>query len=121
MYLKQELTNSLTTFKSSRFGNFTPKKSSKRYPSMRKASRRIDDRDYSQNELQDELEQIKEMLYEAKRDMASYKCPTAKELEQEEIVRPAQSPRRPQSVRIRSAEEDDSEAVPYSEHGEVIE
>lgn len=31
MYLKRELTDSLTTFKSSRFGNFAPKKSSKRY------------------------------------------------------------------------------------------
>ncbi|MDP4832521.1 MAG: hypothetical protein NWP91_03140 [Rickettsiaceae bacterium] len=52
------------------------------YPSIVDANNRIDPKNHADNlELREEIDQIKSMLNEAKKDLASYKCPTAKELE----------------------------------------
>jgi hypothetical protein len=65
--------------KSSWWGRKTKKES---YPSVVDANHRISENMNAQNlELRDELDEIKSMLNEARRDMASYKCPTARELE----------------------------------------
>jgi len=61
------------------------RKNSKRraYPSIVRANAKID-RDNTQSanlELREELEQIKSMLKDTKKEMSSYKCPTAQELE----------------------------------------
>ena len=55
---------------------------SKAYPSIAKAHNKLDQNTDAANlELREELEHIKSMLNDTKRDLASYKCPTAKELE----------------------------------------
>ena len=52
------------------------------YPSIVDANNRIDLKNHADNlELREEINQIKSMLNDAKKDLASYKCPTAKELE----------------------------------------
>lgn len=57
------------------------------YPSIVKASNKINyDDSHSNNsnsELRDEIDQIKSMLEDAKRDLSSYKCPTAKSIEKQ--------------------------------------
>lgn len=46
------------------------------YPSLRKASHRMDDEEHIQNmELREELDQIKAMLNDTKRELANNKCP----------------------------------------------
>jgi len=48
------------------------------YPSIRKASQRMDEDDDMHNmELREELDQIKSMLNDTKREMANNKCPAA--------------------------------------------
>ena len=52
------------------------------YPSIVDANNRLDPRSNADNlELREEIDQIKSMLNDAKKDLASYKCPTAKEIE----------------------------------------
>jgi len=52
------------------------------YPSIVDANNRIDLKNHADNlELREEINQIKSMLNDAKKDLTSYKCPTAKELE----------------------------------------
>jgi hypothetical protein len=52
------------------------------YPSIVDANNRIDPKNHADNlELREEINQIKSMLNDAKKDLASYKCPTAKEIE----------------------------------------
>jgi hypothetical protein len=52
------------------------------YPSIVDANNRIDLKNHADNlELREEINQIKSMLNDAKKDLSSYKCPTAKELE----------------------------------------
>jgi len=52
------------------------------YPSIVDANNRIDLKNHADNlELREEINQIKSMLNDAKKDLASYKCPTEKELE----------------------------------------
>ena len=59
------------------------KKRTQSYPSVLDAKDSIDPKIHAQNlELKEELEQIKAMLNETKKEMASYKCPTAQEQEQ---------------------------------------
>lgn len=59
------------------------KKKSQTYPSVVDAKDSIDPKIHAQNlELKEELEQIKAMLNETKKEMASFKCPTAQEQEQ---------------------------------------
>jgi hypothetical protein len=54
------------------------------YPSLRQANARIDPKVHAQNlELREELDQIKTMLNETKKEMASYRCPSAKKQEME--------------------------------------
>ena len=66
--------------KSSWWGN--NKKKAQSYPSVADAKDSIDPKTHAQNlELKEELEQIKAMLNETKKEMASYKCPTAQEQE----------------------------------------
>lgn len=66
--------------KSSWWGN--NKKKAQSYPSVADAKDSIDPKIHAQNlELKEELEQIKAMLNETKKEMASYKCPTAQEQE----------------------------------------
>lgn len=66
--------------KSSWWGN--NKKKPQSYPSVADAKDSIDPKIHAQNlELKEELEQIKAMLNETKKEMASYKCPTAQEQE----------------------------------------
>lgn len=66
--------------KSSWWGN--NKKKTQSYPSVADAKDSIDPKIHAQNlELKEELEQIKAMLNETKKEMASYKCPTAQEQE----------------------------------------
>lgn len=58
------------------------RKKKQSYPSVADASDRIDPRTHAQNlELREELNQIKAMLHDAKREMASHKCPTEQEQE----------------------------------------
>ena len=58
------------------------KKKQQKYPSVVDASKKVDPSKHSQNlELREELNQIKSMLNDAKKEMASYKCPTAQEQE----------------------------------------
>lgn len=58
------------------------KKKAQSYPSVADAKDSIDPKIHAQNlELKEELEQIKAMLNETKKEMASYKCPTAQEQE----------------------------------------
>ena len=65
--LSQEIKNK----KDSRWG-----KNKNTYPSIRKASQRMDDDDDMHNmELREELNQIKAMLNDTKREMANNKCP----------------------------------------------
>lgn len=60
------------------------KKQKQRYPSVIDASRKVNPSQHSQNlELREELNQIKSMLNDAKKEMASYKCPTAQEQEKQ--------------------------------------
>ncbi len=60
-----------------------PKDKGKAYPSIVDANQRLKSEDDIKNEeIREELEEIKTMLYDAKREMASYKCPTAKRIEQ---------------------------------------
>ena len=66
--------------KSSWWGN--NKKKTQSYPSVADAKDSIDPKIHAQNlELKEELEQIKAMLNKTKKEMASYKCPTAQEQE----------------------------------------
>ena len=66
--------------KNSRWNN---KKKAQSYPSVVDAKDSIDPKIHAQNlELKEELEQIKAMLNETKKEMASYKCPTAQEQEE---------------------------------------
>lgn len=59
------------------------KKKTQSYPSAVEAKDSIDPKIHAQNlELKEELEQIKAMLNETKKEMASFKCPTAQEQEQ---------------------------------------
>lgn len=53
------------------------------YPSIIKANAKVEHNEsHNTNlELREELEQIKSMLKDAKKDISSYKCPTAQELE----------------------------------------
>ncbi|NRB10120.1 MAG: hypothetical protein HRU35_00655 [Rickettsiaceae bacterium] len=54
------------------------------YPSLVDANQRLKSEDDVKNEeIREELEEIKAMLNDAKREMASYKCPTAKKIEQD--------------------------------------
>ena len=58
------------------------KKQRRSYPSVSDAKNRIDPRVHTQNlELQDELNQIKAMLRDTRKEMASYRCPTEHEQE----------------------------------------
>jgi hypothetical protein len=58
------------------------KKKEQSYPSVVDASKNIDPNIHAQNlELREELNQIKAMLRDTKKDMASYKCPTSQEQE----------------------------------------
>jgi hypothetical protein len=72
--------------KSSWWGN--NKKKAQSYPSVADAKDSIDPKIHAQNlELKEELEQIKAMLNETKKEMASYKCPTAQEQEQKKAIK----------------------------------
>lgn len=72
--------------KSSWWGN--NKKKAQSYPSVVDAKDSIDPKIHAQNlELKEELEQIKAMLNETKKEMASYKCPTAQEQEQTKAIK----------------------------------
>lgn len=52
------------------------------YPSISRASSKIDPAAHAANlELKEELNQLRTMLKETQKDLASYKCPTAAELE----------------------------------------
>ncbi|MEM6338721.1 MAG: hypothetical protein AAF673_02190 [Pseudomonadota bacterium] len=58
------------------------RKKKQSYPSITDANDRIDPRTHAQNlELREELNQIKAMLNDAKREMASHKCPTEQDQE----------------------------------------
>lgn len=58
------------------------RKKKQSYPSVTDANDRIDPKIHAQNlELREELEQIKAMLNDAKKEMASYKCPTEQDQE----------------------------------------
>ena len=62
---------------------FSSRTKNKAYPSIVDAHHTVDPRTHTANlELKEELAQIKAMLQEAKKDVSSYKCPTAKVLEQ---------------------------------------
>ncbi|MDG1436946.1 MAG: hypothetical protein P8P83_04125 [Rickettsiaceae bacterium] len=55
------------------------------YPSIVEEDKKINSASNPSNlELREEMEQIKSMLAEAKKDLSSYKCPTAKSIEQQE-------------------------------------
>lgn len=56
------------------------------YPSIVAANDKLTPDTHDANlELKEEIAQIKSMLNEAKKDLASYKCPTARDLEEENI------------------------------------
>ena len=59
------------------------------YPSLSSANHRVESQiDYqrhNENELREELGSIKEMLNEARREMATYKCPSVQEAELEKM------------------------------------
>lgn len=58
------------------------RKKKQSYPSVTDANDRVDPKIHAQNlELREELNQIKAMLNDAKREMASHKCPTEQEQE----------------------------------------
>jgi len=76
--IEEDLARDKNTKNKSRRSRF----SNKSYPSITKAHSKIDSDAYNTNlELREELDQIKSMLNDAKRDLASYKCPAAIELE----------------------------------------
>jgi hypothetical protein len=61
---------------------WSKKKKKQSYPSVVDASKKVDPSRHAQNlELREELDQIKSMLNDTKKEMASYKCPTAQEQE----------------------------------------
>lgn len=62
---------------------FSSSKKSDNYPVTNQASHMISQRKDSRDELKEELAEIRSMLNEARKDMASYKCPTASDLEGE--------------------------------------
>jgi len=65
------------------------KKRNQEYPSVVDASRKLGPSRHSQNlELREELNQIKSMLNDAKKEMSSYKCPTAQEQEKRSNKKP---------------------------------
>lgn len=64
-------------------GKNARKRNNKAYPSVVQTSTKLDDTDYIESlQLRAELDQIKAMLSETRKEMASYRCPTAMELEQ---------------------------------------
>ncbi len=78
------------------------KSRNKPYPSIRRNSARIIDYEEAENlELKAELHQIKSMLRETKDEMASYKCPTAAELERAQITLDARSNHKHNKVKNR--------------------
>jgi len=69
------------------------------YPSIVDANNRLNPRTHSDNlELREELEQIKAMLKDAKKDLSSYKCPTAKQLELKPAKKAKPSKNRPRET-----------------------
>jgi rubrerythrin len=102
--------------RSSWWGSKTKKEA---YPSVVDASKRISPNESEHNEeLREELDKIKSMLHEAKKDIASYKCPTAKELERKapkkpktEVIRPRETLDRTLPNDIKSNKKEKSDAV----------
>lgn len=57
-----------------------------RYPSLVKAnSRNSNFHDDENSDLREEIEEIKSMLQDAKRDLSSYRCPTAEVIERQNL------------------------------------
>lgn len=89
------------------------RKKKQSYPSVTDANDRIDPRTHAQNlELREELNQIKAMLNDAKREMASHKCPTAQEQEkkasqavkQDDLPRPTLNQKIPEDLEQKTKE-----------------
>lgn len=62
---------------------FSRKKKSDNYPVTNQASHMIKHKQDSDANLKEELAEIRSMLNEARKDFASYRCPTASDLEEE--------------------------------------
>jgi hypothetical protein len=59
------------------------KRKGRAYPSLTRANARVGNHHDAENsELREEIEEIRSMLQDAKRDLSSYKCPTAESIEQ---------------------------------------
>ena len=89
------------------------RKKKQSYPSITDANDRVDPRTHAQNlELREELNQIKAMLNDAKREMASHKCPTEQDQEkkasqvikQDDLPRPTLNRKIPEDLEQKTKE-----------------
>jgi hypothetical protein len=77
------------------------------YPSIVDANDKISVEDQSSNlELREEITQIKSMLDDARRELASYKCPATKELEENSIKEQTPTPSKNQSQKTKTTPKD---------------